>query len=408
MNHKKVILLGTMDTKGNEYLFLKDVIEGQGIETITIDVSLKGEPLFTPTYTRKDVIEFTKVSIEEYNRCDKSRSIDIITEGAKLLVGKLMSNGNIGGVISLGGTNGTYLASSIMKGLPFGLPKIIVSTVASGDTKQYIGHSDIIMVNSVTDIAGINHFSREILLNSALSLVGIVKNKDMKKFERKPMIAATMMGVTTPCITQAKKYLEDKGYEVVIFHANGNGGKAMEEFILKNEFAGVLDLTTCEIINELSGGGFSAGPDRLSSAALMEIPQVVSLGALDMLVFGAYPSIPKKFKERNIIMHNPAISLVRTNLEENLLAGKFIVAKLNSSLPGKTTLIIPLKGFSMMDVEGKPYFAPKEDRMLIDTIKKYIDRDKIEIIEVDCEINDPLFARTASEILHQKLSKVIK
>lgn len=407
MNHKKVILLGTMDTKGNEYLFLKDIIEGQGISTITIDISLKGEPLFVPTYTSKDVIQFITVSIEEYTRYDKSESIDIITRGAKLLVGKLVSNGDIGGIISLGGTNGTYLATSIMKELPFGLPKIMVSTVASGDTKPYIGHSDIIMFNTVTDIAGINHFSREILSNSALSLVGIVKNKGTVKFENKPMIAATMMGVTTPCITEAKRYLEDKGYEIVIFHANGNGGKAMEEFILKNEFVGVLDLTTCEIINELSGSSFSAGSDRLSAAVLKEIPQVVSLGALDMIVFGDYPSIPQKFKERNIIMHNPAISLVRTNLEENFLAGKFICTKLNRSLPGKTTLLLPLKGFSIMDVEGKPFFAPEEDRMLIDTIKEYIDRDKIEIIEVDCEVNDPLFARTASEILHQKLSKCL-
>lgn len=392
-----------MDTKGHEYLFLKEVIEGHGLETITIDVSLRGEPAFRPSYPRAEIIGYANASMEAYGRSDKAGSIEIITRGAKALVGELISNAEIGGILALGGTNGTYLASAVMQGLPFGLPKMIVSTVASGDTKPYVGHSDIMMVHSVTDIAGINHFSREILLNAALSLVGIVKHKDTGKYARKPMIAATMMGVTTPCLTAAKKYLEEQGYEVVIFHANGNGGRAMEEFIRQQEFAGVLDLTTCEIINEVAGSDYTAGPDRLSAAACRGIPQVVSLGALDMLVCEASASTREKFTGRHLVMHNPAIALIRTNGEENVLAGKFIAAKLNKSLPGKTALLIPLRGFSIMDAAGKPFFAPEVDHVLIATIKKHLDSNKVEIIEVDCAINDPLFARTAAQVLHQKL-----
>jgi uncharacterized protein (UPF0261 family) len=406
---QKVILVGTMDTKSDEFLFVKDILASSGVEAVTIDIGLKGKPGFEPDYTREMVVESSGVGMEDFISSDKQRAIEIMTRGAIRIIGDWVKEGEAGGILSLGGSNGTYMASVIMKKLPFGMPKIIVSTMASGDTKPYIGHSDIIMVNSVTDIAGLNRFLKETLQNAALSMAGMVKGRQAGVLSKKPMIAATMMGVTTPCVTEAKKYLEEKGYEVVVFHANGNGGMAMEEMILKDEFIGVLDMTTVEVVNEIVGGPFAECHGRLTGAVKKGIPQVVSTGAMDILVFGERSTLPEKYANRNIVMHNSAITLVRTNEQENTLAGRNVAEKLNRSVPGETTVLIPQKGFSAMDVEGEPFYGLAEDRSMIRELRENLDPNKVGLIESPYDINNPIFARMAANLLHKKIvAKILK
>jgi uncharacterized protein (UPF0261 family) len=403
------LLVGTFDTKGKEFLFVKDILEKNGVGTITIDIGLRKNERFISDYTNEEVLSFSGTNIAELSKKPKVEAEEIMIKSAKALVAKLVKQDNVAGILSMGGTNGTAMATAIMQAVPFGIPKVMVSTVASGDTRLYVGQSDIMMINSVVDVAGINSFSKQVFINAALSIVGMVKYRQPSDCGKKPVIAATMMGVTTPCVTYAKEYLEDKGFEFVTFHANGNGGKSLENFIDEDMFVGVLDLTTTEIINEVANGYFGAGPTRLTSAAKKGLPQVVSLGGMDMLVFREPNTIPREYKNRKIYMHTPSISLIRTNVEENITAGNIIADKLNKSAPYKTTLLIPLGGFSLMDVPGKPFYGPQEDAALIDTIKKKIDKTKIDIVECDCDINNPNFAKTAVDILLSKLgSKKLK
>jgi len=278
-----------------------------------------------------------------------------------------------------------------MKRLPVGFPKVMVSTLASGDTRPYVGIKDITMMYSVVDILGVNSLSSQILANAAFAVAGMVKGNKPKLDDHKPLIAATMFGVTTPCVTEARKYLEEHGYEVLVFHATGTGGMAMESLIEEGFIKGVLDITTTELCDELVGGVLSAGPDRLEAAGEKGIPQVVSTGALDMVNFGPIDSVPDKFKDRNLYKHNPTVTLMRTTVEENKKLAEIIAEKLNKS-KGKTSLFLPLKGVSMIDVEGQPFYGPKEDKMLFNTLREKIDENRVEIVEKDTDINDKKFA----------------
>ena len=278
-----------------------------------------------------------------------------------------------------------------MQRLPVGVPKVMVSTLASGDTRPYVGIKDITMMYSVVDILGVNSLSSQILANAAFAVVGMVKGNKPKLDEHKPLIAATMFGVTTPCVTEARNFLEEHGYEVLVFHATGTGGKAMESLIEEGFIKGVLDITTTELCDELVGGVLSAGPDRLEAAGKKGIPQVVSTGALDMVNFGPIDSVPDKFKDRNLYKHNPTVTLMRTTVEENRKLAEIIAEKLNKA-KGKTTLFLPLKGVSMIDVEGQPFYGPREDEMLFKTLREKIDENRVEIMEKDTDINDKEFA----------------
>ncbi|SKC73871.1 Tm-1-like ATP-binding domain-containing protein [Maledivibacter halophilus] len=402
---KKVIILGTLDTKGKEFKFIREIIESQGIDTIVINTGVKGQALCKADISNEEVAKAGGISISELiAQNDRGKAMDVMMKGAAEIVLNLYKEGIVGGIISLGGSAGTTIATYAMRVLPVGVPKLMVSTLASGDTTPYVGTKDITMMYSVVDISGINSFSSKILANAAYAISGMAKTVLPKMKEEKPLIGATMFGVTTPCVTKAREYLESKGYEVLVFHATGTGGKAMEDLIEGGFIKGVLDITTTEWCDELVGGVLSAGPNRLEAAGKKGIPQVVSTGALDMVNFGPIETLPEKFKSRNIYKHNASVTLMRTTIDENEKLGEIIAEKLNLS-KGNTALFLPLKGVSLIDVEGQPFYGPKEDKALFNKLRENINREKVELIEMDMDINNEEFALAMAKKLIEMIQE---
>ncbi len=401
---KKVIIVGTMDTKGAEFSFVNDIIKGQGVETLIIDAGIF-EPTLKPDVSNEEVCKASGHDLKKLREAnDRGTNVKAMSEGAAVIVQQLLKDGVVAGVISLGGTGGSSIAARVMKDVPVGIPKILVSTVASGDVSPYVGVKDIMMMYSIVDVAGLNNVLKEVLTNASLAIAGIVKNKKPIPASTKPLIGATMFGVTTPCVTTAREYLESKGYEVIIFHATGAGGKSFETLIESGYFKGVLDITTTEWCDELIGGVLGAGPDRLNAAALNGIPQVVSVGALDMVNFGPVDTVPAKFDGRNFYEHNATVTLMRTTVEENKQLGEIIGKKVSQSV-GKTAFYIPLKGVSMIDTEGMPFEGKEEDKALFNALRENIDTSKVELIEMDNNINEDEFALAMAKKLIELLEK---
>ncbi|MBL8055088.1 MAG: Tm-1-like ATP-binding domain-containing protein, partial [Anaerolineales bacterium] len=284
-----------------------------------------------------------------------------------------------------------------------GLPKVMVSTMASGNVAPYVDVKDVTMMYSVVDVAGLNRLSRRILANAAGAVAGMVEQA-APAGEDKPLITATMFGVTTPCVTAVRQALEAKGFEVLVFHATGSGGRAMESLIEGGFIAGVADITTTEWCDELVGGVLSAGPHRLEAAARKGVPQVVSLGALDMVNFGALETVPEAFKARTLYKHNPTVTLMRTTPAECAQLGKIIAEKLNAAT-GPTALFVPLKGVSMIDAAGQPFYSPEADAALFAALRQHLDRAKVELIELDLHVNDPAFAAAMADRLLAMLGR---
>jgi uncharacterized protein (UPF0261 family) len=325
-----------------------------------------------------------------------------MAEGAAKVTREFFDQGEISGVISLGGGSGTVVGTRAMRTLPVGIPKVMVSSMASGNMRPYVGTSDITMMYSVVDISGLNRISRQILRNAALAVCGMAEAKEEEAPVDRPLIAATMFGVTTPCVTEAKRILEENGYEVLIFHANGPGGMAMEQLIGEGQIQAVLDITTTELPDELCGGKGSAGPHRLEKAGEMGIPQVVVPGAMDMVNY--FPdAIPPQFRNRLLYVHNPATTLMRTNEEENRQLAESMARKL-SRAKGPVVVYIPLRGFSAIDAPGQPFFSPEANRAFIEALKTNLPS-RISVIEKDMHINDPSFARALVKALLGFLKK---
>lgn len=401
---KTIAIAGTFDSKGKEYLFIKETIESLGLKTLTVNCGVF-ETEFKPDISNEEVAKEVGHDIKEIAaKKDRGLATEVLCKGMKKIIPKLYAQGKFDGIISLGGSGGTSLIAPAMRALPIGVPKIIVSTVASADVSEYVGTSDIIMYPSIVDVAGLNSISTKIFTNAASAICGMVKFEVEQEKIEKPLIAATMFGVTTPCVDTAREYLEKHGYEVLVFHATGTGGKTMESLIGSGFFKGVLDLTTTEWCDELVGGILNAGPNRLEAAAKYNVPQVVSVGAMDMVNFGAIDTIPVKFKERNLYKHNPSTTLMRTTIEENKQLGEIIADKLNMS-KSLTTLMLPLKGVSMIDQEGQAFYGKEEDEMLFNTLKSNIDSDKVDIIEMNNNINDEEFALTAAKKLIELINE---
>jgi uncharacterized protein (UPF0261 family) len=398
---KTIAVAGTFDTKGSEYQYVRNQIESLGCKTFTIHTGVFA-PYFTPDVSNEEVAKAAGASIQEIaDRKDRAFATETLSKGMAKLLPQLYAQGMFDGIISLGGSGGTSLVTPGMQALPIGVPKIMVSTVASGDTSPYVGTSDVIMMPSIVDVAGLNSISTTIFSNAALAIVGMVKMKDglpAANLEKKPLVAATMFGVTTPCVNFAKDYMEARGYEVLVFHATGTGGKTMESLIENGFISGVLDLTTTEWCDELFGGVLAAGPHRCEAAALKGIPAVVSVGALDMVNFGPYDTVPAKYADRNLYKHNPTVTLMRTTVEENEALGTKLAEKLNLSV-GKAALFLPLKGVSMIDAEGQTFYGPEEDKRLFDVLRANINRERVEMIEMDNLINDQEFAEAAAQKL---------
>lgn len=394
---KTIAIIGTFDTKGREFKYIKDLIEQQDVKTLCIHVGVF-EPLFEPDVSNAQVAQAAGEDIRAIaERKDRAMATEVLSKGIEKLLPKLYKEGRLDGVISIGGSGGTSMATPAMRALPVGVPKVMVSTMASGNVSQYVGTSDIIMVPSVVDAEGLNEISMRIFSNAVNAVVGMVKNRIELPDSGKPLIAATMFGVTTPCIKTAKEYLEEQGYEVLVFHATGAGGRSMEALIEAGFIKGVLDITTTEWCDELYNGVLRAGPHRLEAAGKNGVPQVVSVGALDMVNFGPYDTVPKENMSRNLYKHNPTVTLMRTNVEENIGLGKVIAEKLNMA-QSPTVLMLPLKGVSGIDGEGQPFYGPEEDEALFRTLRENVDS-RIPIIEMDNNVNDREFALAAAKKL---------
>lgn len=394
---RTVLLIGTLDTKGAEFAYVRDLIQARGHRVLMMDVGVLGEPGFAPDICAAEVAAAGGASLEELRRRgDRGQAVDAMIAGVRTLVPRLYAEGKFDGVMGLGGGGGTSIATAAMRELPVGVPKLMVSTLASGNTRLYVGVKDITIMHSVVDIAGLNRISRRILANAAGALCGMLE-QEVPPAEERPVIAATMFGVTTPCVDRLRERLREAGYEVLVFHATGTGGQAMEGLIDAGFIAAVADITTTEWCDEVVGGVLSAGPDRLSAAARAGIPQVVSCGALDMVNFLALETVPEKFRGRKLYRHNPNVTLMRTTPEECAEIGRRIAEQLNKAR-GPTTLLIPLRGVSMLDREGQPFHDPEADAALFQALRENV-RPPVEIVELDLHINDPAFADAAAERL---------
>lgn len=395
---KTIALAGTFDSKGKEFLYVKELIESLGFQTYTIHTGVF-EPFFQPDVPNSEIVAAAGADILRIaTQKDRANATATLSRGMEILLPKLYQMGKFDGILSFGGTGGTSIVTPGMRALPIGVPKVMVSTVASGNTEPYVGTSDIMMIPSIVDVAGLNSISTKIFTNAVFAIAGMLNYENNTQLEKKPLIAATMFGLTTPCINQAKAYLEEKGYEVLIFHATGVGGRTMESLIENGFIDGVLDITTTEWADEIVGGVLAAGPHRLEAAGRNGIPQVVSVGALDMVNFGPFDSVPNQFAGRKFYKHNPTVTLMRTTEEENQQFGQMIADKLNMT-NGKTALLLPLKGLSGLDIEGQDFYGPKEDEMLFKTLRQAINQDKVELIEIDTDINHQEFALAAAKKL---------
>lgn len=398
-----VVLLGTLDTKGTEYGYIRERLHESGLNVLLIDAGVLGEPGVQPDVTKEEVAQAAGSSLRELvDAEDRGAAIKAMAAGAAKIVKQLHGEGRLQGILGLGGSGGTAMITQAMRELPVGVPKLMVSTMASGDTRPYVGEVDIAMMYSVVDIAGINQFSARILSNAAGAIAGMVKAAAPELAGEKPLIAATMFGVTTPAVETARKHLEELGYEILVFHATGTGGQSMEALMRDGFIRGALDLTTTELADDLVGGVLSAGPHRLETAGELGIPQVVSLGALDMVNFGPMDTVPDRFEGRLLYEHNPTVTLMRTTPEECAELGRRIALKLNQA-KGPVALFVPLRGVSILSKEGQLFHDPAADQALIGALRQHVDPAVVEWVEMDTDMNDPVFARSMAERLHALL-----
>lgn len=398
-----VYLLATLDTKGAEAAFVRDILAAAGVETRLVDAGCLGTPALPADVSREQVFAAAGTTLGEMLRCgERGRAVTAAAEGAATLIAGLHAQGEVSGVLAIGGSAGTTIGTAAMRALPLGVPKLMVSTLASGQVRHYVGDKDILMLNSVVDFLGINRISRLVLGSAARAMAGMVT---LARAEAsggdKPLVAATMFGVTTPCVERARQVLERAGYEVLVFHATGNGGQAMESLIAEGLVCGVLDITTTELADELVGGVLSAGPQRLTAAAEAGVPQVVSVGATDMVNFHAPETVPPRYEGRKFQRHNPNVTLMRTTGDENALIGADIGRKVAAS-KGPAVIMLPRRGVSAIDRAGQPFDDPPARQALFASIRETAER--VEVIELDQHINDPEFAEAAAHKLIELLN----
>jgi uncharacterized protein (UPF0261 family) len=383
-----IAVLGTLDSKGEEHAFVASELRKLGHNTLLIDVGTLAAPTVTPDITREEI-----TTLPDSN--DRGECVTFMSEAIPGFLKQLVDSGRIQGVISLGGGGGTAICTAAMRALPVGFPKLMVSTLASGNTAHYVGSSDIVMMPSIVDVAGLNRISRTIFTRAAGAISGMVQVELAESAEQRPLIVASMFGNTTECIGMATKKLEEAGYEVLVFHATGMGGKTMEALIASGMVAGVLDVTTTEWADELVGGTLSAGPTRLDAAAAAGIPAIIAPGCLDMVNFGARETVPAEFADRLFYIHNPQVTLMRTTPSECAELGRILAEKANSySAP--CTLLIPREAISIVAAEGQPFHDPAADSALFDAIHEHA---TVPIIDLACGINDAEFAEACVDAL---------
>jgi uncharacterized protein (UPF0261 family) len=403
-----VVLIGTLDTKGLEYAFLRERIRERGVEVLLVDVGILGEPLVEPDISREEIAAAAVANVTTLAKDgDRAAAIETMGRGAAEIARRLHTEGRLDAIGALGGTCGTEIATHAMRALPVGVPKLMVSTVASGQTSSYVGATDITMMYSVVDVAGINRILARVLVNAAKALAGMATDGDEPPVgETKQLIVASMWGVTTPCVTVARERLEELGYEVLVFHQTGIGGRSMEEVMRSEVVAGVLDVTTTELADEHCGGIWPCGPERLETAGRLGVPQVVSLGALDVIVIsstGPPEPMPERFRGRPIYLHNEVMAATRATPEECRELGAVVARKLNAAA-GPTVLFVPLRGLSVLSTKGQVLHDADGDEALFSTLRELVDPSIVELREVDADLNDAAFATAMAERLHELIA----
>jgi uncharacterized protein (UPF0261 family) len=393
-----IAVLGTFDTKGEEHTYVAELIRERGHQVLLIDAGSLDPPTIAPDVSREELVVATGTDLAAFvHRRDRGEAVKVMSEGAAIVVAKLAAEKKIHGIISLGGGGGTAIGTSAMRALPVGFPKLMVSTLAASENvPTYIGVKDIVMMPSVVDVAGLNRISRPIFTNAAGAICGMVETQ-VSSSDDKPIIAASMFGNTTDCINQAKFILEEAGYEVLVFHATGTGGRAMESLIESGLVSGVLDLTTTEWADELVGGILGSGPTRLETAARNGVPAVIAPGCLDMVNFGPRDTIPEKFSGRLFYEHNPQVTLMRTTAYECTALGQILAEKANLST-GPVAVLLPLEAISVISAKGESFNDPAADQALFNAIKSNLRKD-IDLQEISVSVNDPEFSRIAAETL---------
>ncbi len=399
---RAVLVAGSLDTKGAEVAFLRDRLRAAGLAVQVIDFGILGPPPFEPEVRRDEIAQAVGESITDLvSAADRGRAVAVMNKGMAAWVRKRRESDLPAGMLAIGGSAGTAVATAGMRELPIGVPKLMVSTMASGDVRVYVGTSDICMMYSVADFTGLNRLTTTILSNAADAMAGMCGPRAaLPETSSRTLLGATMFGVTTPCVNRVKELVEQAGYELLVFHATGTGGQAMERLVTDGFIKGVLDITTTEWADELVGGVLTAGPHRMEAAAKMGVSQVVSVGALDMVNFGAPETVPAKFAGRLFYPHNPSVTLMRTTPDENRQLGIILAGKLNQAT-GPVTLLLPLTGVSAIDREGKPFYDPAADKELFDALRNHLGP-RVKLVEMDCHINDPEFASAiVAEFLKQ-------
>lgn len=408
---KTVLLIGTLDTKGKEYQYVREKLEAEGIRSLLMDVSCKGfDPEFSSDIQCKEVARTAKTDFDSVSQMERVPAQKAMTEGAIKLSEELFRQGKFHGIMALGGSNGTAIACAVMQRFPVGMPKLMVSTMASGDVRGYVGWKDIVMFHPVGDIS-LNGMTRKIFSNAARAIAGMLKEEKSAAEARKVQIALTVFGVVQPCAERARSILEEKGYEVMLFHTSGTGGMALEELVKQGEIDAVLDISTTEVTDEVVGGVLTAGPHRLEAAGARGIPQVIIPGAIDLVNFKTPDTVPEKWKDRIFYRHTPHIMLMRTNVEESAILGRVFAEKLNQA-KGPSLVLVPLEGFSAYDspkgpkairLDGSPsplpWFWPEADRAFYSALKENLNVSRVGYQELSMHINESRFAEKAAEAL---------
>ena len=399
-----VAIFGALDTKGAEIAFVRDAIRTAGPTTLVVDTGVVGEPAFAADIPADEVAAAAGGSLQALReRADRGEAVDVMAQGAAAVAARLHAEGRIDGILAMGGSAGTAVGTAAMRALPVGFPKLMVSTVASGDTAPYVGITDVTMMPSVVDVAGVNIISARIFTNAAAAIAGMAKATS-PHIDARPLVGATMFGNTTPLVDRCRATLDGAGYETLVFHATGTGGRTMEALVAQGLIGGVLDVSPTEWADELVGGVLTAGPTRMEAAAARGIPQVVIPGCLDMVNFWGRETVPERFADRQLHVWNPNVTLMRTTPEENAELGRILAEKTNVS-PGPVVFILPRGGLSMLDAPGEEFWWPEADQALFEAIRQHT-RPETEVIELDGNVNDPEVADTATEKLLALLTEV--
>lgn len=390
---KPIAIIGTLDTKGQEVDYLRGLLRARGAETWVIDPGVLGEPAAEADFGREEVARAGGAELAALVAAgDKGRAIQTMIDGTRAIVVRLWAEGRLGGVLSVGGGQGTAIGTAAMQALPIGVPKVMVSTMASGRSifEPYVGTSDVTLMHSVADILGVNAVTRKIFANAAAAVAAMAQAAEGVQDSGRTVLGVTMLGLTTPCILRAKETLEGHGFEVVGFHANGTGGRSMERLVEEGLIRGVLDVSTQELTGHVCHGLFDAGPGRMTAAGRMGIPQVVTPGGTDYIVLGPLSSLSDEQRRRPLIIHNPNITLIRTAREEMAELGRLMATRLNAAR-GPAAVLVPMHGFSFSDRPGHAFYDPAADAALVEALEAGLEP-RVELVQIEAHVNDPPFA----------------